>query len=136
MLKGGDAFRQSRQYFIKQKGKIFPSTIEAVFHHYSQAACSQKYAYILALIDCSDNEVTDIGRDPDAYLYEDQHSQLSPLDWFSAIWPGKLASGGIRWLIQNRHANIHQKDQNGYDPIDRSLKAFEEIRDKYDQFIE
>ena len=80
MLKGGDAFRQSRQYFIKQKRKIFPSTIEAVFHHYSQAACSQKYAYILALIDCSDNEVTDIGRDPDAYLYEDQHSQLSPLD--------------------------------------------------------
>ena len=76
--------------------------------------------------------MTEIGRNPDAYLYEDQYTQISPLDYalvFSYFW-------GIRWLIQNRHANIHQKDQNGYDSIGRSLKAFEEFCDKYDQFLE
>ena len=132
MLKGGDAFRKSRQHFIKQREKIFHSAIETVFHQYSETADSREYAYILALINCSDNEVTEIGRDPDAYLYEDQYTQISPLDYalvFSYF-------GGIRWLIQNRHANIYLKNQNGYDPIAQSLKVFEDIYKTYHTFLE
>ena len=67
-----------------------------------------------------------------SWCIEDQHSQISPLDYVLFF----CYFLGIRWLIQNRHANIHQKDQNGYDSIGRSLKAFEEICDKYDQFLE
>ena len=132
MLKGGDAFRKSRQHFIKQREKIFPSAIETVFHQYSKTTDSREYAYILALINCTDNEVTEIGRNPDAYLYEDQYTQISPLDYalvFSYF-------GGIRWLIQNRHANIYLKNQNGYDPIAQSLKVFEDIYKTYHTFLE
>ena len=74
----------------------------------------------------------DIGRNVDAYLYEDTYTKLSPLD-YALIY---CCFCGIRWLIQSRHGNIHQKDQDGYDPIDKDIKAFEEICERHDKFLE
>ena len=61
------------------------------------------------------NHVTDIGRDPDAYIVNNEHKKKCPLRYAMIdneyFW-------GILWLIQNRHANAHVQDEHGYDPID------------------
>ena len=76
------------------------------------------------MINYHNNPVTGIGRDPDAYIIVNnelsknnvnyEHSKKSPLAYATV----KEYFGGIRWLIQNRHASVQVKDQHGYDPID------------------
>ena len=36
----------------------------------------------------------------------------------------------------NRHANIHQRDKDGYNPIERYLKVLEEISKNYDEYLQ
>ena len=55
--------------------------------------------------------------------------KLSPLEHYRQFW-------GISCLIQNRHADIHQRDKDGYDSIERYLKVLEEISEDYDENLQ
>ena len=70
-------------------------------------------AYILAMINYRNNPVEDIGLDSDASIVKDEDEKLYTLVY--AVYQEKQYFWGIRWLIQNRHANIHQKDHNGFE---------------------
>ena len=70
------------------------------------------------MINYRKNHATDKGRDPDAYIVNNKHNKTCPLRYAidnEYFW-------GIRWLIQNRHANVHVQDEHGYNPIDRCHK--------------
>ena len=122
LLKGGDPFLRTQQICETEHHEISPSAIETVLHWYSKPAYSECCAYILAMINYHNNPVTDIGRDPDSYIVNNEHSKKCPLAY--AI--DKEYFWGIRWLIQNRHASVHVQDQYGYDPIDWSFISIEQ----------
>ena len=114
LLKGGDPFLRTQQISETEHHEISPSAIETVLHWYSKPEYSECCAYILAMINYHDNPVTDIGRDPDAYIINNERRKECPLAYaieLEYFW-------GIRWLIQNRHASVHVQDEYGYDPID------------------
>ena len=50
LLKGGDPFLRTQHIFETEKHEISPSAIETVFHWYREEKYSERWAYILAMI--------------------------------------------------------------------------------------
>ena len=78
--------------------------------------------------------MTDKGRNLDEIIHEtpqSPHQKLHPLKRASS----HEHLGGIRWLTQNRHANIHLKDENGYYPLGRYFIDFEKTSKEYDEIL-
>ena len=92
------------------------SAIQTVLHWYLEEEYSDCCAYILAMINYRNNPVTNMGRDPDASIVKDEDEKLCPLA--CAVRHEKPYFLGIRWLIQNRHVNILQKDHVGFEFVD------------------
>ena len=91
----GDPFLQTQQICETESHEISCSAIETVLHWYSKPAYSECCAYILAMINYHDNPVTDIVRDPDAYIVNYEYSKKCPLAYALV----KEYFGGILWLI-------------------------------------
>ena len=111
-----------------------PSAIETVLDWHCEVEYSDRCAYILAMINYRNNPLTDVGRDPNASIVKDEDEKLYPLAY--AAGQEKPYVGGIRWLIQNRHANIHQKDHNGWDLLDCCIGSIHSIIEDYKEYLE
>ena len=87
---------------------LSPSAIETVLLWYSKPAYSDCCAYILAIINYSDNPVTDIGRDRDAYIVNNpkKYVHYGMLFVERSIFGDSLAHSKQTCLVQ---------DQDGYD---------------------
>ena len=72
MLKGGDPFLQTQEIYETEPLPILRSAIQTVLHWYWEEEYSDCCAYILAMINYSNNPVTNVGRDPDASIVKDE----------------------------------------------------------------
>ena len=103
MLKGRDPFLSSLIH-EEEKLQILPSAIQAVLHWCLTGVFSVHCAYILAMINCHDNAVTNGTKSRCIYLRRWMPKTKSIKACFNGrpFW-------GFPWLIQSRLVNIHVK---------------------------